>query len=157
MSIHLRALTTADRHGWLRSRQLLWPGSSEARHRSQMEALLSSSASLAVGAFADEGLLVGFAEARLRNDHVNGCTGSPVAFLEGIFVDHASRRQGVGRKLMEAVETWARGTGCFELASDTDLGNATSHRLHEGLGFTETERVVFYRKLLTSASGATER
>jgi hypothetical protein len=32
--------------------------------------------------------------------------------------------------------------------SDTELDNVTSQAVHEALGFVETERVVYYRKLL---------
>ena len=150
MSIHLRALAIVDRKAWLQLRRALWPKAPETRHLSQMDALLKSPSKAALGAFVDERRLVGFAEVGLRTDYVNGCDTNPVAFLEGIFVDHAERRRGVGRLLIEAVEKWATANGCEELASDADLGNTTSHRLHEGLGFTETERVVFYRKRLAT-------
>jgi aminoglycoside 6'-N-acetyltransferase I len=36
-----------------------------------------------------------------------------------------------------------------ELASDALLDNNGSHAMHEALGFTETERVVYFRKALT--------
>ena len=150
MTVRLRALVASDRENWLRHRRALWPGTADARHRSQVDALLASASSVAVGAFADARHLVGFAEATLRRDHVNGCSTSPVAFLEGVFVDPASRRQGIGRLLVRAVEAWAREIGCAELASDADLRNAPSQRMHEALGFAETERVVFYREPLAS-------
>jgi aminoglycoside 6'-N-acetyltransferase I len=89
-----------------------------------------------------------FAEATLRVDYVNGCVTSPVACLEGVYVEPWARRQGVARVLVEAVETWAREKGCSELASDALLENAESHRMHAGLGFEETERVVYFRKEL---------
>ena len=49
---------------------------------------------------------------------------------------------------MGAVEAWAREKGCSELASDALLESAESHRMHAGLGFEETERVVYFRKEL---------
>jgi aminoglycoside 6'-N-acetyltransferase I len=38
--------------------------------------------------------------------------------------------------------------GCSEFASDTLLDNVESHKFHAALGFQETERVVYFRKIL---------
>jgi GNAT superfamily N-acetyltransferase len=81
---------------------------------------------------------------------VNGCTTYPVAFLEGIYVDPDWRKRGIARLLCRAVEYWATDLGCSELASDTDLKNTDSQRMHTALDFEETERIVFYRKQLPS-------
>lgn len=91
---------------------------------------------------------LGFAEASIRSDYVNGTSGSPVAFLEGIFVEPGARRTGIARGLVEAICAWAREHGLSELASDADLTNTTSHAVHDALGFSETERVVFFRMSL---------
>lgn len=96
----------------------------------------------------DNGRIRGFAEAALRYDHVNGCATSPVAFLEGIFVCREQRGRGVGRALLQAVQSWARARGCTELASDAHLDNVASHAFHAALGFDEVERVVFFHKAL---------
>ena len=96
-----------------------------------------------------EGKPAGFAEATLRTDYVNGCETSPVAFLEGIYVEPWARRQGVAKELVAEVERWALAHDCREFASDAFLDNETSHQMHRGLGFMETERVVYFRKDLT--------
>jgi aminoglycoside 6'-N-acetyltransferase I len=79
---------------------------------------------------------------------VNGCSSSPVAFLEGLYVREPARRHGVGRGLVAAVELWARERGCTQLAPDALLVNAVSQKAHRALGFAETERVVYSRKAL---------
>lgn len=38
--------------------------------------------------------------------------------------------------------------GCREFASDALAHNQLSHAMHRSLGFEETERVVFFRKVL---------
>ncbi len=53
----------------------------------------------------DEGAM-GFAEATLRTDFVNGCVSSPGVFLEGIYVEPQARRQGVARLLVDVVGAW---------------------------------------------------
>ena len=73
---------------------------------------------------------------------------SPVAFLEGIYVEPDHRGTGVARRLVAAIETWARQSGCSELASDAAISNVASQQMHEALGFTETQRVVYFRKVL---------
>jgi len=91
---------------------------------------------------------IGFAEASLRSDYVNGTGSSPVAFLEGLYVAPSHRRRGVARSLVAAVLQWAGSRGCQECASDALVENELSHRVHRALGFTETERVVYFRKTL---------
>jgi aminoglycoside 6'-N-acetyltransferase I len=46
------------------------------------------------------------------------------------------------------VEDWAREQGCTEFASDAALENSVSHNMHRALGFAETQRVVFFKKML---------
>ena len=90
--------------------------------------------------------VIGFAEAAIRRDYVNGCDTSPVLFLEGLFVDPGHRRRGVAANLVTAVADWGRAQGCSEFASDAELDNADSHAMHRALGFEETERVVYFRR-----------
>lgn len=91
---------------------------------------------------------VGFAEARLRADPVNGAEETPAAFLEGIFVAPESRRRGIGRALIAAAEAWAKAIGRNELISDALLDDDAGRALRQAAGFEERERVVFYRKRL---------
>jgi aminoglycoside 6'-N-acetyltransferase I len=132
---------------WVALRCALWPDLPEHLHRSEAEALLRN-AGEAVTFLARAPESIGFAEVTLRHDYVNGCDTSPVAFLEGIYVKPEWRRRGVAAALCAAAENWARRLGCAELASDAELHNTVSHRMHAGLGFEETERVVCYRKIL---------
>jgi len=99
-------------------------------------------------AYSSPGQAVGFAEASVRTDYVNGTDSSPVAFLEGIYVVPEARRKGVAASLVSAVCHWAHSAGCDTLASDASLENETSHAVHRALRFQETERVVFFRRAL---------
>lgn len=51
---------------------------------------------------------VGFAQANLRYDYVEGTKSSPVGYLEGIFVKEEFRKIGIARNLLEACENWAK-------------------------------------------------
>ena len=128
-------------------RPLLWP-EEDSDHRADALRALNNPDAVTILARVDAGEPIGFAEATLRRDYVNGCATSPVGFLEAIYVREPWRRQGVARALVGAVEAWTRARGCSELASDAFLNNRQSHALHQALGFSETERVVYFRKVL---------
>jgi aminoglycoside 6'-N-acetyltransferase I len=93
------------------------------------------------------GGLGGFIEVSLRN-YAEGCITSPVAYIEGWYVDPDLRRKTVGRQLVSAAETWAREHGLTEIASDTQIENTVSIHAHTRLGYEEVERLVCFRKRL---------
>jgi len=135
---------------WVGLRSALWPEGSPTTLRDEAVELLragESQCAVFLGR-SDDGQVVGFAEARMRRDPVNGCDTSPVAFLEGIYVVPACRRQGLARSLCAAVEDWGRSHGCVEFGSDALIDNQASHAFHAALGFEERERVVYFRKPL---------
>ena len=132
---------------WIALRCSLWPDGSEHERRTEAESLIQRQREVTIFLARSPGLVtIGFAEATLRYDYVNGCATSPVAFLEGIYVQRGWRRRGVARRLCDAVEKWASEKGCSEFASDTEIGNAISERMHLALGFQESERVVCFCK-----------
>jgi aminoglycoside 6'-N-acetyltransferase I len=138
---------SVDAEGWLTMRMALWPHCDRRQQLAEMATWCADPDRYAVFLAYDEGCqAVGFAEAAIRHDYVNGTESSPVGFLEGLYVAAASRRRGVARALVAAVEEWAAAAGCRELASDTDLHNTVSQQAHKALGFEETERVIFFRK-----------
>jgi aminoglycoside 6'-N-acetyltransferase I len=132
---------------WRRMRHALWPEMTEEENAHETESMVEDSRSFIRIALNAQDEPAGFAEAALlRMDNVNGCATSPVAFLEGLYVEPQVRRQGMARALVSAVEEWGRKMGCREFASDALLENVSSHSMHRGLGFQETERVVYFRK-----------
>jgi len=147
-AIFIERAAFAHLDAWCELRAALWPDLSAEGHRAELEAVLRAGEGRAAAFIARAGAaaVIGFAEATLRTDHVNGCAGSPVVFLEGIHVAPAHRRRGVARLLCAAVQGWGQAEGCTEFASDALLDNPGSHRFHAALGFAETERVVFFRK-----------
>jgi len=148
MSITIERAGTRHLAEWAALRAELWPDQGADEHREELAATLASvnDGDFACVALTGEGDCVGFAEAALRSDYVNGCETSPVVFLEGIFVARPHRRSGIAGMLCRAVEDWGRAQGCTEFASDAAIDNAQSHALHRALGFVETERVVYFRK-----------
>ncbi|MDP2325219.1 MAG: GNAT family N-acetyltransferase [Gammaproteobacteria bacterium] len=138
--------------GWLELRAQLWPHCSKAQHLTEMTGFLAAPQRYAQFVQYDRtDQAIGFVEVSLRHDYVNGTQSSPVAYLEGIYVVPAARRQGVARVLIARAEQWAVGAGCTEFASDALLDNTQSHAMHSALGFNESMRVVFFRKNIASS------
>ena len=91
---------------------------------------------------------VGFAQCQLRHDYVEGTEGSPVGYLEGVYVEPEYRMQGCARALLHACESWAREMGCREFASDCELTNQESLYFHLHAGFAEANRIICFVKKL---------
>jgi len=142
----VRPLRETDLNAWFRLRQMLWDGSSEQNHKTEMLDIIEHPESqLILVAQVDTGELVGFLEASIR-PFVEDCHTDSVGYLEGWFVEPKFRRMGIGRQLVKAAENWARQRGCTEMASDAELGNDVSLTAHLGLGYEETSRLVHLRK-----------
>jgi aminoglycoside 6'-N-acetyltransferase I len=147
----IREVGPSDKASWLHLRRSLWPDCSEAKHDLEIGQLLKSGGVVFV-VEEDQAKLVGFAEVSLRHDHVDGASICPVPYLEAWFVEAAFRKQGIGRALMEAVENWASSHNYTELASDAEIENSLSIRLHKQLGFVEIDRNVTFLKTLFGRS-----
>ena len=80
--------------------------------------------------------------------YAEGCSSSPVGYIEGWWVDPDQREQGCGTALVTVAEDWARALGLSEMASDADMANELSHSAHRALAYTETQRIVCFRKSL---------
>jgi aminoglycoside 6'-N-acetyltransferase I len=115
-----------------------------------MQAWVGREDAIALVAQRADGGLCGFAEIGARSV-ADGCDSSPVAYLEGWYVDPDLRGRGVGAALVQAAEDWARAHGYVELASDAELGNVGGQRAHTGVGFIEVGRAVLYLKSLARA------
>ena len=144
----IRPYRPTDHAEWLRMRRALWPEIAPAEDAGDAaEWLARPDSAVLVAARPDGARLAAFVELAER-PYADGCETSPVAYLEGWWVDADVRRQGVGAGLVAAAVAWARSRGHRELASDALLDNTVSHRAHESLGFVEVERVVKYRRSL---------
>jgi aminoglycoside 6'-N-acetyltransferase I len=147
--VTIERCTSIEQSGWLTLRRALWPDGTTEEHLSEMSSFCANPERYAqFVAYTESDAAVGFVEAAVRTDYVNGTESNPVVFLEGLYVVPEARRQGVARALVAAIERWARDMGCREFASDALSENHVSHAVHRALGFEETERVVFFRKPL---------
>lgn len=128
-------------------RSALWPEISGEDNERESESALGDSSGAVFVAQGEQGLS-GFIEVSPR-EFADGCSTSPVGYIEGWYVDPAARNAGVGRQLIAAAESWARREGCREIASDSLLDNVGSQEAHRKLGYEEVERAVRFRKDLS--------
>lgn len=148
MNCVIRRMERSDWDAWLQMRLTLWPDATAQEHLAEMETIWGDAESPVFVAVRPNGKPGGFLEGGIRK-YGEGCETSPVAYLEGWYVDADLRRQGVGGALVRAMESWAREHGLQEISSDTWLGNDVSLFAHSRLGYQETERLVHFVKKLT--------
>lgn len=111
--VHIRHVEPADAAQWTALRTALWPEEPNT-HAAEVSGFFSEpreglglpEAVLVAVVPGDPAGFVGFAELS-RRAYAEGCETSPVGFLEGWYVAPAYRRQGVGRALVLAAESWA--------------------------------------------------
>lgn len=145
-NFRVRRLEEKDIGEWFRLRKLLWEGSTDREHKSEMLDIYEhNETQLVLVAETGDKKLVGFLEASIR-PFVEDCHSDRVGYLEGWFVEPEYRRRGVGGKLVKTAEDWARGKDCEEMASDAEIGNEESLEAHQKLGYAETSRLVHLRK-----------
>jgi aminoglycoside 6'-N-acetyltransferase I len=147
----IRPVQPTDRTEWLRLRLSLWGGTAEEHTQDIATYFATPQSGVTFVVERTRGGLCGFIEVSLR-DYAEGCQTSPVAYIEGWYVDEDIRRRTLGTRLVQAAEAWARRHGLKEIASDTQLENAVSIQAHKGLGYEEVERIVCFRKALDASS-----
>jgi aminoglycoside 6'-N-acetyltransferase I len=144
----IRNVRPDERDAWLHLRELLWPNYPKGDlQREQGEILDEPDRNAVFVAVLPNRELIGFVEASLR-DWAEGCETHPVGYIEGWYVQPTHRHFGVGRRLIEAAEGWARSKGCSEMGSDTELWNDVSQLAHQALGYSEATRLVCFAKKL---------
>ncbi len=141
----VRPLEDRDFPHWISLRHQLWPEEPVSGLEPEGRRALEGDPPLIVLVAEEPGRLTGFIELSLR-PYADGCSTSPVPYVEGWYVVPDRRRQGVGAALMAAAEAWSRQAGYTEMGSDTQTVNDLSRAAHAALGFDEVEELVVFRK-----------
>jgi aminoglycoside 6'-N-acetyltransferase I len=149
----------ADQAEWLRLRQELWPDCAAEQHELEMGTVLADADRAAVfvspAASTDGERLAGFVELALRPWREE-CPGSPVGFIEALYVAPNERGGGVGDALLAAAEAWASSRGCRTITADARVDNAAARALHKRRGYEEASERVRLRKRLDAPARASE-
>jgi aminoglycoside 6'-N-acetyltransferase I len=150
--VKIAKISQDDFNEWLDLALKLWSDEAESLQEMQnsLTNILKSPREEGFIVRDDDERAIGFMNLSLRSDYVPGATQSPVAYVEGIYLEEEARKQGIGKSLIQYAEKWALDRGCVELASDALLENQASHAFHTKVGFQEVERVVFFIKPITA-------
>lgn len=146
-AVTIREASAADRAEWTRLRHGLWPRHSAAELEAEITTLLADARAATFVAELSPGSLCGLIEVTLHDD-AKGCASHPVGYIEGWFVVPEHRGHGIGRRLAETGEAWARRRGCVEMASDTSLEYPDSPAAHAAAGYEKAGVTLHFRKVL---------
>ena len=85
----------------------------------------------------------------LHVEHRSSLEGGERAELMGLIVDSTARRGGLGRKLVDVAENWARARGLASLTVRSNAARELSHPFYESLGYSRAKTQHVYSKALT--------
>lgn len=129
---------------WQRMRRMLYHDLDIEFDEQEMDAITKDVDNRASFIAYVEETPIGMLELSLRN-FVDGCLSSPVAYLEGIFIEENARGKGYGKRMIDYALLWAKSRGCTEMATDAEIQNIDAQKFHKKVGFRETYRVVNYK------------
>ena len=109
---------------------------------------LVSDANMAFFLALDGDKPVGILHSSLRREYVNGTNDGLKGYLEAVYILPEYRLHGIAAKLVKEAWLWAGQNGCREFASDCLLDNTDSYKFHLKMGFEETERNIFFLKII---------
>jgi GNAT superfamily N-acetyltransferase len=112
------------------------------RQRRGLARLLEDPARCLVLVAEEAGAVVGMVTVQLV---VSTAEGGDAGLLEDLVVDEAHRGTGVGRRLVEAAEAWARARGATRLQLLADVANAPALGFYARVGWTRTQLVCLRR------------
>lgn len=111
------------------------------RQERGLSLLLKSPSSLVLAAEAGH-RVVGMVTGQLV---ISTSEGAPSLWAEDLVVDPAWRGRGIGRRLMEAVASWAKERGTTRLQLLVDQGNQAGQAFHRRIGY-QLSRMICMRK-----------
>lgn len=143
MSTTIRDITSADIERVIELDRRLTGAPRRNYHEKRMAAAAAEPNSFVTIAASDGAVLKGFIFAHILDGEFGG-TG-PVGVIETIGVDPDQRGNGLGRKLMAAVEDAMRKRGIREIATQADWTEHGITRFFQSAGFELAPRVVLER------------
>ncbi|MDJ0618822.1 MAG: GNAT family N-acetyltransferase [Calothrix sp. MO_192.B10] len=132
---------------WKQMRQTLYTGLESEFHEQEMQWIFNSVDKACFILLSDSDKVMGFLEVSLRN-LVDGCLGSPVGYIEGIYLQPQYRGLGYGWQIIDYAAEWFRTQGCQDMATDAELDNIDAQQFYQNIGFQETYRIVEFKKSL---------
>jgi GNAT superfamily N-acetyltransferase len=90
------------------------------------------------------GAMLGWVSVSSDESFVTGFT----ALIEGFVVDEGTRSRGIGARLLEAAEAWARKRGCGEIHVRSNVIRERAHAFYERNAFVKAKAQYLLKKPL---------
>lgn len=148
MEVTIKQATDADIPYWLELRKQLWQPDEVDDFIEEIREILGSARQTAFIVWVDSSPS-GFAEISIR-EYADGCKTSNVGYLEGIYIKPSCRKKGISRLLFKKSQEWFLSKGCCEIASDAEIDNYISIKMHEALGFQSLKPIIQFTRVLKS-------
>jgi GNAT superfamily N-acetyltransferase len=103
---------------------------------------LQSRAEREVFVVLDGERVVGWAAVCAQETFVDGVGG----YLEGLVVDESVRSSGIGARLLDVVEAWARERGCTEIRVHSNVVRERAHTFYRRRGYAAIKTQYYFRK-----------
>jgi GNAT superfamily N-acetyltransferase len=132
------AIALADLAG-----QLGYP-STVAQIRKRFRILAEKSEENAVFVAESDGNILGWVHAHIYKLLVD----DPETEIGGLVVDESMRGYGVGEKLMQAAEDWAREQGCVSVYLRSNIIRTGAHEFYKRIGYIIVKSQYAFRKVL---------
>lgn len=71
------------------------------------------------------------------------------AEIGGLVVAESDRRTGIGRQLLDRVESWAKARGCQSLLVRSNIVRPAAHRFYQKYGFSQVKTSFVFHKVLS--------
>jgi GNAT superfamily N-acetyltransferase len=112
--------------------------------QSRLEVCLGDEDHLLLVAESHDGQIVGWLHATVSRSLVD----EPTCQIAGLVVDEKSRRNGIGRALMQHAEAWAARRGLKWISLRSNVLRNEAHKFYERLGYERVKTQHAYRKRL---------
>lgn len=91
-----------------------------------------------------DGVVMGYNSVSANYELLNGIQ----ARIEGLVVDESTRGLGLGRKLMEKGEDWAKEQGSKTMKLASNSKRVEAHKFYEKIGYTKSKEQAAFKKTL---------
>lgn len=115
------------------------------RMRESFRTMATNPDYLVIGAFTEQGELVGSALAIICLDLIAAC--KPWAVVENVIVTDRVRGQGIGKLLLNKVEEFAHYRGCSYIQLTSSYDRQPAHRFYKAIGYSDDIVLTFRKRL----------
>ena len=116
----------------------------EVKQRKGLELMLTSGSGRCILVAEHQASVVGMVTVQTL---VSTAEGGFVGLLEDLVVRHDCRRQGIGQKLLAAIEAWAERQGLTRLQLLADRNNQPALNFYDNVGWSKTSLIGLRRSL----------